>query len=118
MGGERQLLREVRLSLSIILDNRSYEPSWIRHDWPYVQARIAAWWAAYKKWEAVDTFNEAFEEKRMTVRTFDAGYATQVLKSFDSIQVTQDNFFADSRYTNFNADTTINSQQQSQHMAA
>jgi hypothetical protein len=95
------VLEQARRNLNITLDLRGNDPAYIRRNWSYVHADISSWWTAYKAWEAVDTFDEAFEDKRMTVRTFNTGYATQVQKTFKrgTIQVTQEKFFSDGRYT-------------------
>ena len=101
MAGELELLRQVRRNLTITFDLRGNDLDYLQRNWSFIHADICSWWRAYKRWEAVDTFDEAFQDKRMTVRTFSAGFATQAWKTFarGKIQVSKDKFFADSRYT-------------------
>jgi hypothetical protein len=83
--------------------------------WNVIKPLIVHWWEAYKAWEAKDHFNKAFQDQRMTVRTYPAGFegeekgfTKQVRKTFDSISVasynkavreTEVRIFADTRYT-------------------
>ena len=101
MAGELEVLRQFRRNLLITFKYRANDLEYLRRNWSFIHTDIISWWAAYKKWEAVDTFNEAFDDKRMTVRTFAAGFATQAWKTFDrgKIQLSKDRFFADSRFT-------------------
>jgi hypothetical protein len=66
--------------------------------WPELKPRILDWWRSYKQWEACDTFNVAFRENRMSVRTFDTGFSKQVNKKISSIDLTAGRFFEDSKY--------------------
>ncbi len=43
---------------------------YVQQHWSSVEPLLNKWWAAYKLWEENDTFNKAFKNKRMTVRTF------------------------------------------------
>ena len=38
--------------------------------WDTLKPLIVQWWESYKVWERQDTFNKAFSEQRMTVRSF------------------------------------------------
>lgn len=103
MAGELEVLRQIRRNLTITFQYRADDPVYLQRNWRFIYPDVCAWWKAYKAWEKVDTFDEAFKDTRMTVRTFNPGYADQVLKTFarGKIQVTQENFLADSRYTKF-----------------
>lgn len=76
-----------------------WQPAFVRYNWGELQGRMSGWWTAYKKWEAADTFYEAFRDKRMTVRTFPAGFERQRDKTFDKLDLDHDRFFADGQYT-------------------
>lgn len=80
-------------------NNGQWHPTFIKYNWAELQSRMSGWWTAYKKWEASDTFYEAFRDKRMTVRTFPAGFERQRDKTFDKIDLDYDRFFADGQYT-------------------
>lgn len=67
--------------------------------WPTVKPLVERWWKALKVWEKADTFNAAFLDKRMTVRTFGADFNYQKSKSFDTITLPDTRFKADSQYT-------------------
>jgi hypothetical protein len=96
---EAEMLKLARKMLNMFLDKD--DPALIQRNWVNVQARINLWWTAYKEWEAVDTFDAAFHNSRMTVRTFNPGYNDQVSKVFKrgKLNVTKDKFFADGQYT-------------------
>lgn len=92
---ELPLLRD---QLHVILD---YGETWVIDNWPRVKPRIETWWKVYKRWESTDTFDEAFLDNRMTVRTFDQDFDKQVSKTFGkgTISFPDNRFFADSQYT-------------------
>ena len=83
-------------------------PDLVQHNLPAINLLIESWWSVYEKWESKDTFNDAFKERRMSVRTFDAGFTKQVSKQFGkgSISIFSSDkdheevrMFADSKYT-------------------
>ncbi|MGH9401402.1 MAG: hypothetical protein ACRD2P_04760 [Terriglobia bacterium] len=76
-----------------------FQATFLKDNWAELQGRMGGWWAAYKKWEAADTFYEAFRDKRMTVRTFGADFKNQRDKKFAKIDLDPDRFFADGQYT-------------------
>jgi hypothetical protein len=87
-----------RQQLNEFLDN--WQPPVLLNNWLVIERRIRTWWGAYKLWEKQDTFDTAFHEDRMTVRTFEADFDKQVNKKFDKIQIEAKNrFMADSNYT-------------------
>lgn len=121
MAEELERLRNIRRNLTITFDSRGSDTAYLQRNWGFIHADVCAWWRAYKAWEKVDTFDAAFHDTRMTVRTFSPGYATQALKTFGrgTIQVTQEKFFANSRYTKFDPDNAIaNGATQRQHQVA
>lgn len=79
-------------------NNGQWQLAFVKYNWAELQGRMSGWWVAYKKWEAADTFYEAFRDKRMTVRTFPAGFERQKDKTFDKIDLDYDRFFADGQY--------------------
>lgn len=106
-----ELLEELsihRKKLNLELDQ---EPEHVRRNWISVEPLIHNWWTAYKKWEGHDSFNKAFRNRRMTVRTFPGGrnaFAKQVSKEFKrgTINVVSSprgepevRIFSDSQYT-------------------
>lgn len=108
MSEELELVRLCRTNLYQTLqlwdnakarNNGQWPAAFIRYNWPELQGRMSGWWTAYKKWEAKDSFYEAFRSKRMTVRTFPAGFERQRDKKFDKIDLDYDRFFADGQYT-------------------
>lgn len=108
MSEELELVRLCRESLNQSLriwndvkirNNGQYPAAFVKYNWPELQGRMSGWWTAYKKWEARDSFYEAFRGKRMTVRTFPAGFERQRDKKFDKIDLDYDRFFADGQYT-------------------
>jgi hypothetical protein len=79
----------------------------VQNNWLTVSGLIESWWAIFERWEEKDTFNDAFAESRMSVRTFDAGFTKQVSKNFEpgtiSVTSTQKDdvevrMFANSKY--------------------
>jgi hypothetical protein len=61
---------------------------------------------AYKDWEHTDTFNRAFRDNRMSVRTFGSTFEQQLVKSVGlntplALETSEDKnrFFKDSNYT-------------------
>ena len=85
----------------------------VRDNWLAVNALIESWWTVFQDWETKDTFNDAFAESRMSVRTFDAGFMKQVSKEFKpgTISVTSTEkdhvevrMFADSKYGSIEGD--------------
>jgi hypothetical protein len=118
MPGELEWLRQIRRNLTITFDFRANDKAYLQRNWKFIHADILAWWRAYKAWEKVDTFDAAFRDTRMTVRTFNPGYSDQVQKTFarGKIQVTKEKFFADSRYTKFDPlDPIANEATQERH---
>lgn len=108
MSEELELVRLCRTNLYQTLqlwgnakarNNGQWPTAFVRYNWPELQGRMSGWWTAYKKWEARDSFYEAFRSKRMTVRTFPAGFDRQRDKKFDKIDLDYDRFFADGQYT-------------------
>lgn len=87
-----------RQELNRILDQ--WEPRFLQNNWLFIERHIQNWWLAYKKWESQDTFEAAFKDDRMTVRTFDADFDKQVNKKFNSINIAENDkrFFADGKY--------------------
>lgn len=82
----------------------------VRNNWVAVNGLIESWWTIFEKWEEKDTFNDAFRERRMSVRTFDADFAKQVSKELKpgaiSVTSTQKDdvevrMFADGKYKPF-----------------
>lgn len=86
-------------------------PENVQQQWLSMKPAIESWWSAYKAWEAKDTFDKAFTQSRMTVRTFAGGvgaFSKQVSKEFNagSIKLTSSTrdeitvrIYADSHYT-------------------
>ena len=68
VGNHRRLLWDCLTSL----DN---------HSWNDVKPLIENWWKAYKEKEASEKFTEVFQDNRMSVRTFGAGFQDQRVKS-------------------------------------
>lgn len=110
MSNELQLLRLCRGSVDETLKRWDRAPKesggqwntrFLTYNWPELQGQICGWWAAYKKWEAADTFDEAFQDGRMTVRTFGADFDYQKSKTFakGTIDVADRLIFADGQYT-------------------
>ncbi|MGR9108233.1 MAG: hypothetical protein ACU843_15035 [Gammaproteobacteria bacterium] len=80
--------------------------SFSAYSWNEVKPLIENWWEAYKNWETTDNFNDAFTADRMSVRTFGAGFESQLVKSIGltgplnlDIDEKGNRFFKDSRYT-------------------
>lgn len=61
-----------------------------------IRRLISQWWSAYKRWEAQDTFAKAYEESRMTVRSFGKDFGKEVHKNIPrgTLKVTEERFFA------------------------
>jgi hypothetical protein len=92
--------------------------------WTQLELLMNGWWTAYKNWEANDKFKRAFDDKRMTVRTFPGGeikpkqqtpFEKQVSKTFEGGSIslasyikatkeTEVRVFADSQYTPLGSD--------------
>ena len=69
--------------------------------WNEIKPLIAAWWTGYKRWEAKDTFKNAYDQKRVTVRSFTANFSEQLRKSIPkgTLNIPLAKFYADSQRT-------------------
>jgi len=96
---ELAILKYERSTLNAVLDNEDWRE--LQRNWTAVRTKIQSWWRAYKKWEAKDTFTEAYQGRRMSVRTFGNDFDYQKSKTFGrgTIKVPDNRFHADSRYT-------------------
>lgn len=67
--------------------------------WLSIKPLITEWWSAYKRWEAQDTFKDAYVEGRMTVRSFKSTFETEVHKQIPrgTLKTPVEKFFADSQ---------------------
>jgi hypothetical protein len=86
-------------------------PAHVRSCWNVVEPLMEQWFTTYKKWEASDTFTEAYYDQRMTVRTFPGppeekkdSFSDQVDKHFPQRSISLKSkqgvrVFADSTYT-------------------
>lgn len=68
----------------------------IKRNWPEANRLITNWWSAYEDWEALDTFNLAVSEHRMTMRSFGSTFSDQVKKTIPMNIADQNRFFANS----------------------
>jgi len=86
--------------LNNVLDQ--WDTNWVKDNWLDVKGRITGWWTAYKVWETKDTFDEAFHDDRMTVRSFSPDFAYEVSKTIapGTIGIAPDRFYANSGYAN------------------
>jgi hypothetical protein len=94
-------LPHFRQELNQILDPR-YGADFakvVRSDWTRAEFLVTSWWKAYKQWEARDTFEAAYQDRRMTVRTFGADWGYQRDKTLRDLTVPNNRFFGDGRYT-------------------
>ena len=66
-----------------------------------IRQLITQWWAIYKQWEAQDTFDKAYGDARMTVRSFGKEFDKEVNKNIPrgTLKVTGERFFADKQRT-------------------
>lgn len=76
------------------------------YSWSDMEPLIKKWWRSYKDWERHDTFTDAFNDNRMSVRTFPANFQVQVLKSVGLTEPLmlsaigdKNRFFDDGKYT-------------------
>lgn len=76
-----------------------WQPALLVNNWLPIERAIDGWWKAYKEWEKQDTFDKAFDDDRMTVRTFPAGFEEQRAKEFSTLNIEADRYFADGQYT-------------------
>ena len=76
-----------------------WEPAFLANNWLPIERAIDNWWQSYKQWEKQDTFDKAFQDDRMTVRSFPAGFEDQRAKEFTTLNIEADRYFADSQYT-------------------
>lgn len=94
------MLDRARSNVETVLryPDRGAAESYIAKNWAEFDKLLDAWWRAYKAWERQDTFAEAFQQNRMTVRTFPAGFAGQVNKKFSSIDMATSRMMPDRNY--------------------
>ena len=83
---------------------------YVQENWVSIEPLMDSWWTTYKLWESKDTFNDAFKDSRMSVRTFGAGFTKQVSKTFGKGEISVESqdevrVFANSQYTPFDEQT-------------
>jgi hypothetical protein len=71
----------------------------VSRNWGDVHSRITSWWLAYKAWEKQDTFNDAFKDGRLSVRSFSGDFEWEKGKSLSDLTIPTNKFYADSKYT-------------------
>jgi hypothetical protein len=76
-----------------------WQPALLVNNWLPIGRAIDGWWNSYKQWEKQDTFDKAFQDDRMTVRSFPAGFEEQRAKEFPTLNIEADRYFADGQYT-------------------
>jgi hypothetical protein len=76
-----------------------WQPALLVNNWLPIERAIDGWWNSYKQWEKQDTFDKAFQDDRMTVRSFPAGFEDQRAKEFSTLNIEADRYFADGQYT-------------------
>jgi hypothetical protein len=75
-----------------------WHPALLVNNWLPIERAIDNWWKSYKQWEQQDTFDKAFQDDRMSVRTFEDGFAKQRAKEFSTLNIEGDRYFADGQY--------------------
>ncbi|HUI41874.1 MAG TPA: hypothetical protein VL523_07885 [Terriglobia bacterium] len=94
-------LIENRRKLNEVLNSNFTEQ--VSRNWGQVKPLIDNWWRVYKQWESEDTWDAAFKEDRMSVRTFAGNFDAQRSKTVPDpgvrFNLGSDRFFRDSAYT-------------------
>lgn len=85
-----------KLYFEILYNDDREAAAVIAQNWAYAKLLIERWWHDYKAWERDDTFNEAVQDDRMTMRSFASDFASQVNKT-QNVTITRGRFYDSER---------------------